>query len=229
MESSLFHQQEEGFQANGWSNRGHVLLYSAMILHRGEKRDRHMEGDANVSQHSSDQEALLLGEETASLFHRYGRALFAYVRLHELSREDCKDITLEVFQIALRYDDLTQISEEERFTWLRRVASHKIVDRRRRTMRHPEITLEAVAEILFTAESSDPESIVLQEEAHLRLRHLIRRLPVQEQQLLRLRYGDRLSFAQIGQLLERKETAVRKHHSRILARLRTLYEPKKGV
>ena len=51
--------------------------------HRGEKRDRHMEGDANVSQHSSDQEALLLGEETASLFHRYGHALFAYVRLHE--------------------------------------------------------------------------------------------------------------------------------------------------
>jgi RNA polymerase sigma factor (sigma-70 family) len=182
-----------------------------------------------VSQYLPDQEPFLLGEEMVSLFQRYGRALFAYVRLHALSREDCKDITLEVFQIALRYDDLSQISEAERFTWLRRVASHKIVDRRRRTTRYPETTLETVAETLFNAESSDPESIVLQEEAHIRLRHLIRRLPVPEQQLLRLRYGDRLSFAQIGQLLERKETAVRKHHSRILARLRTLYEPEKGV
>ena len=181
-----------------------------------------------MPQQPSEQEVLLLSGESNLLFNKYGRAILAYVRLHAHSREESKDITLEVFQIALQYDDLAGIKESEQLKWLRRVASHKLVDRHRHARRHPITTLETVTDILFNDNTSDPEWLALQREASAHLRHIVQGLPRLDQHILRLRYGDQLSFAEIGQLLEKKETAVRKHHSRILARLRAMYERQKG-
>lgn len=181
----------------------------------------------NVSQRSSEPELLFGQSETASLFQRYGRAIFAYVRLHALSYEECQDITLDVFQIAWTYDDLSTIQEPERLKWLRRVASHKIVDRHRRASRHPHLSLEVMTSLV--ADEHTPESLTLQREACVRLHQMIERLPLRQQQLLRLRYGDDLSFAEIGSLLNTAEATVRKQHARVLVRLRTLYEQQKGA
>jgi RNA polymerase sigma factor (sigma-70 family) len=177
-----------------------------------------------VSKPPSEPKMLFLESETSSLFNRYGRAIFAYVRLHALSYEECKDITLEVFQIAWTHDDLSAIQETEHLKWLRRVASYKVADRYRRASRHPEISLDAVTQLVPDVQSTDPESIALQREACLRLHQTIQRLPILHQQILRLRYGDGLSFAEIGQLLNKTEAAVRKQHARVLARLRALYD-----
>ncbi len=180
-----------------------------------------------MSQLSSEPEMLFGQSETSSLFHFYGRAIFAYVRLHAFSYQECQDITLEVFQIAWSHDDLSTIPETERLKWLRRVASYKITDRHRHASRHPQLSLEVVTS--FIADEHNPESIALQREAHVRLHQMIGRLPLRQQQLLRLRYGDGLSFAEIGHLLNQGEATVRKQHARILARLRTLYEQQKGA
>src|SRR5579872_5682675 len=102
----------------------------------------------NVSERSSEPELLFGQSETASLFQLYGRAIFAYVRLHALSYEECQDITLDVFQIAWTYNDLSTIQEPERLKWLRRVASHKIVDRHRRAIRHPHLSLEVMTSLV---------------------------------------------------------------------------------
>lgn len=181
-----------------------------------------------MSQQSSEREEILLNAENSSLFDRYGQAIFGYVRLHMHSREEIKDITLEVFQAALERDNLSWMKETDHLTWLRRVAWNKIVDRYRRATRHPEIPLERITETVVDTETSNPEYLVLQQEAQSQLRQLIQRLPILQQQIVRLRYGDRLSFAEIGQLLEKKETTIRKQHSRLLVRLRALYEDQKG-
>jgi RNA polymerase sigma-70 factor (ECF subfamily) len=184
--------------------------------------------EAGVPEQQTDKDELLLGLETTSLFNRYGQAIFGYVRLHTRSREEIKDITLEVFQAALEHDNLSWLNEAEQLTWLRRVASNKIVDRYRRATRHPEITLETISETMFDDDTSNPEHLTLQQEAHSHLHQVIQKLPTLQQQILRLRYGDRLSFAEIGRLLDKEETTVRKHHSRILARLRALYQHQEG-
>lgn len=181
-----------------------------------------------MPQQQSDKDGLLLGLENTSLFNLYGQAIFGYVRLHTQSREEIKDITLEVFQAALEHDNLSWMNEAEQLTWLRRVASNKIVDRYRRATRHPEIALETITETVCDDDTSNPEHLALQQEAHSHLRQVIQRLPTLQQQILRLRYGDRLSFAEIGRLLDKEETTVRKHHSRILTRLRALYDHQKG-
>ena len=123
-----------------------------------------------MSQRLSEPELLFGQSETASLFQRYGRAIFAYVRLHALSYEACQDITLNVFQIAWTYD-LSTIQEPERLKWLRRVASHKMVNQHRRASRHPHHSLEVMTSLV--ADEHTPESITLQQEACVCLHQMI--------------------------------------------------------
>lgn len=201
----------------------HVSPLSAMFLVEPVEK-----GAAGMSQQSSEKEEILLNAGGSSLFDRYGQAIFGYVRLHMHSREEIKDITLEVFQAALERDNLSWMKETDHLTWLRRVAWNKMVDRYRRATRHPEIMLERITETVVDTETGNPEYLVLQQETQSQLRQLIQRLPILQQQIVRLRYGDRLSFAEIGQLLEKTETTIRKQHSRLLARLRALYEDQKG-
>jgi len=54
------------------------------------------------------------------------------------------------------------------------------------------------------------------------LHQAIQTLPLVQQQLLRLRYGDGLPFAEIAILLNKREEALRKLLSRTLATLRML-------
>lgn len=63
--------------------------------------------------------------EGADLFERYGHTLFAYVRLHQLSREDAEDVMLEVFVVALENDNLSALPEgERRCLWCPFIVSH---------------------------------------------------------------------------------------------------------
>ena len=57
-----------------------------------------------------------------------------------------------------------------------------------------------------------------------RLRHLIHLLPEEEQELIRLRFVVKLGYREIGAVLNRKEDAVRKSITRLLARLKSQLE-----
>src|SRR5258708_37110062 len=110
-----------------------------------------------MPQQQSDKDGLLLGLENTSLFNLYGQAIFGYVRLHTQSREEIKDITLEVFQAALEHDNLSWMNEAEQLTWLRRVASNKIVHRYRRATRHAQIPLQSITETPGDGRSRKPD------------------------------------------------------------------------
>jgi RNA polymerase sigma factor (sigma-70 family) len=160
---------------------------------------------------------------TTALYDRYAHIIFAYLRLHLSSLEDAEDVTLEVFMAALEHHNLAGLSAQEQLMWLRRVASNKMIDIYRRTQRHPLVALESVTERLYEDESQSPEHMALRQERYQQLHVAISKLPELQQQLLQLRFGDGLRFAEIAILLNKREDALRKLLSRTLAFLRTNY------
>lgn len=162
--------------------------------------------------------------QDASLYDRYGAAIFAYMRSQQLSREDAEDLTVAVFMAALERDNLAGLSSKEQLSWLRRVAHNKLVDRYRQTTRHPSVALDQAEDMMDADIMQDPEYAALQQEEYHQLHQAIGRLPAIQQQLLHLRFGLGLPLLEIAALLNKREAAVRKQLSRTLTLLRTNYD-----
>ncbi len=159
-----------------------------------------------------------------ALYDRYASSIFAYARLHTNSWEDAEDLTLEVFLAALEHDNLSWLADVQQLAWLRRVAHNKLVDHYRRSPRLPMVPLEQVIETVQHDEALTPEQLALRREELERLYKAVSSLSLFQQQVLQLRFGEDLRFAEIAVLLNKRETAVRKLCSRTIALLRTIYE-----
>jgi RNA polymerase sigma factor (sigma-70 family) len=164
-----------------------------------------------------------IGSESHALYERYAASIFAYARLHTLSWEDAEDITLEVFTAALEQDNLSWLADKQQLIWLRRVAHNKLVDRYRRSMHVSVISLEQVVETVHAEGALSPEQAAVRREELQRLYSAVGKLSLLQQQVLQLRVGDGLRFAEIAILLNKREETVRKLYSRTLALLRTAY------
>jgi RNA polymerase sigma-70 factor (ECF subfamily) len=81
--------------------------------------------------------------------------------------------------------------------------------------------LEAAGEIL---EREDALGTLIRAEELSRIRSIIKNLNEEEQDLIRLRYVADLSFAEIADLLGKREDAVKKSVYRLLARLKSQME-----
>src|SRR6266436_4962594 len=160
----------------------------------------------------------------AAFYDRYAASIFAYARLSTLSWEDAEDVTLEVFTAALEQANLSALTERQQLVWLRRVAHNKLVDRYRRSVHLSVIPLEQVKETVRTEEALTPEQMVLRGEELERLYKAASTLSLFQQQVLQLRFGEGLRFAEIAVLLHKREATVRKLCSRRIALLRTIYE-----
>jgi len=159
-----------------------------------------------------------------ALYQRYAASIFAYLRLHAPSWEEAEDLLLEVFTAALEQENLSWLTEKQQFVWLRRVAQNKLVDRYRRSMHFSTLPLEQVIETVQVEEALTPEQLVVRREELEQLYTTIGKLSLLQQQVLQLRVGDGLRFAEIAVLLNKREEAVRKMFSRALALLRAIYD-----
>ena len=159
----------------------------------------------------------------ATLYLQHAPTIFAYLRLHAASREDAEDILLEVFLEALEYGSLAERSENTQRAWLRSVAHHKMVDRYRQVTRHRSVALEHVAETLYEDEALSPEQKALQQEEYEQVSMTVKRLPVLQQEVVRLRFVHGLRCSEIAAVLDKNEGAVRKLLSRALNLLRAIY------
>jgi RNA polymerase sigma-70 factor (ECF subfamily) len=118
------------------------------------------------------------------------------------------------------YEVLDRYRERGLFSaWLFRIAQSKMNDHFRRSKR--EVGLEAAGELL---EREDALGALIRAEELTRMRSLIQHLEAEDQELIRLRYVAELSFAEMAELLNRREDAVKKAVYRLLARLKNEME-----
>jgi len=159
----------------------------------------------------------------STLYDRHGAIILAYARSHTASWQDAEDLTLEVFLRALEYDNLSWLSPKQQLVWLWRVAHNKFIDSYRHPVQPPTVPLVEAMEHMCRDKGPTPEQLVLRREEIEWLYKAVGTLPLQQQQVLQLRYGEDLRFAEIAVLLNKREATVRKSCSRGLALLRKTY------
>ena len=162
-------------------------------------------------------------QEMTLLYRKHAPGLLAYVRMHITSAEDAEDLLVEVFMAALENKKIATLSEKEKQLWLWRVTRNKVIDTYRRAKTRQNVTLEQVADSLFEDEMAGPEHAALRQEDYMDLYAHLQRLPLLQQQILRMRFGQDLTCSEIATRLGKQENVVRVTLSRTLNLLRKIY------
>lgn len=171
------------------------------------------EGDVN-----KDREARQSLGSFKLLYLKWLLPVYHYFYYRVENAKDAEDLTSQVFLKV--YEELPNYRERGYFSaWLFTLVRHNAADFFRK--QPPDISFDTAGPADQTPDLL--AQTILTDEIQL-LRHLIRSLPEKEQELIQLRFVMGLSYREIGEMLNRKEDAIRKSISRLLARLQNQLE-----
>jgi RNA polymerase sigma-70 factor, ECF subfamily len=152
------------------------------------------------------------------LYNHFVQPIYRYLYSQVGTVHDAEDLTSQTFMTA--YESLPRYREKGYFSaWLFRIARSRMIDHFRGARR--EVGLQA-AKSMKTV--NDALGQVIQDEELGHLQSLICELTEEEQDLIRLRYVADLSFAEMADVLGKREDAVKKSVYRLLARLKSQME-----
>jgi RNA polymerase sigma-70 factor, ECF subfamily len=159
-----------------------------------------------------DQEAFGL------LYERYVERIYSYIFYRTGNTYDAEDLTEKVFFRAMHHISTYRNQGLPFSAWLYRIAHNLVANWHRDNSRRKEIPLDD--RMLGTYRGDHPEIELLKNEEQDRLIWAIRQLPPERQQLLILKFVEHLSNAEIGQIIGRKEGAVKSLYHRTLLAMR---------
>ncbi len=161
-----------------------------------------------------------------ALYDRYSRLILAYLCQHIANVQDAEDLLVEVFLAALNKPGFASLVAEHQIAWLRRVAHNKMVDYLRREKRLTLVSLEEAQE----SESTEltPEQYSMRRENYALLYQSLAHLSAEQQELIRLRYGEGLRLIEIAAHLQKPDGTVRKQFLRAIRNLRKFYNQSAG-
>lgn len=155
----------------------------------------------------------------AELYLRYAPRVFAYLCTRTNSADDATDLTQQVFANALagigRYQERTAPFS----AWLFRIARNAATDLNRR--RRPALPLEAAAELVDPA---DPAQAAMAADDIRQLKALVAQLAESDRDMLEFRFAAGLTSREIGALVGRSESAVKKQLWRVLQMLKERHD-----
>ena len=170
-----------------------------------------------------DDQALALatqGDKQAfgALYDKYAARIYNYIYYRTGSNQDAEDLTSRVFFRAMRH--ITNYTDRgvPFSAWLYRIAHNLVANWHRDSSRRQEVELEDG----YRASKGDeyPEIALEESEEQNALLNLIRKLPEERQQLLILKFVEHMSNADIGQIMDRTEGAIKSLYHRTLLSLR---------
>jgi RNA polymerase sigma-70 factor (ECF subfamily) len=152
------------------------------------------------------------GSALAQIYDAYTRDIYRYIFSKVGNSPDAEDLTAQTFVAVL--ESLPRYRHRGQFSaWIFKIARNKVMDHFRRSKHNP---LEIPLDIAY---SDGMLERIIKGQAYERLASLMKTLVDEERELIRLRYVAQLSFAEIAELMGRKEDAVRKSLTRLLERL----------
>lgn len=154
-----------------------------------------------------------------SLYDLFVQPIFKYLYRRVGSQQDAEDLTSQTFISA--FESISDYRERGHFAaWLFQIARYKLVDYYR--SKGQVQTVEDAKKQLRT-EDKTLHRMVKDEELH-HLQGLIGGLDDQAQDLIYLRYVAGLSYAEIGEILNKRAGTIKKSIYRLLARLKSQME-----
>lgn len=169
-----------------------------------------------VHRAASDSEAF--GE----LYQRHVRRIYNYIYYRTGDYQDAEDLTARVFQRVLKHVAKFEDKGVPFSAWLYRIAHNLVANWHRDQSRKPVVPLDDYA--VVSGSSVHPEAQAVAVEDGEMLLEAVRRLPPDRQQLLILKFLERLPNAQIGEIMGRTEGAIKSLYHRTLIALRTQLE-----
>ena len=152
------------------------------------------------------------------LYERYVRRIYNYIYYRTGNDHDAEDLTARVFFRALENIDRYTVRGLPFSAWLYRIAHNLVANWHRDRSRQKISPLDDLVARSLWAEA--PEALAEGREERDRLLIAIRRLPDERQQLLLLKFVERMSNAEIGLVIGRSEGAVKSLYHRTLLSLR---------
>jgi RNA polymerase sigma-70 factor (ECF subfamily) len=165
------------------------------------------------------------GAAFGELYQRYARSIYNYVYYRTGNHHEAEDLTARTFQQALSHMHSYQDRGLPFSAWLYRIAHNLVANWHRDQSRRAVISID---ELGATGAQTEPlrdgmqplEALAEDREQRERLLSAIRRLPPDRQQLLILKFVERLSNAEVAAILGRTEGAVKSLYHRTLLALR---------
>ncbi len=171
-------------------------------------------GDEAVLVEQAKTDPVAFGE----LYERYVKRIFNYIYYRTGNEHDAEDLTARVFHRALENIDRYTVRGLPFSAWLYRIAHNLVANWHRDRSRRKVTPLDEKVVRSLWAEA--PENVAEVREEQDQLLAAIRLLPADRQQLLLLKFVERMSNAEIGLILGRSEGAVKSLYHRTLLSLR---------
>ena len=158
--------------------------------------------------------------EFGKLYEIYVTRIYNYIYFRVDDAHDAEDITARVFFNALKSISSYKHMGLPFSAWLYRIAHNLVANHHRDHSRLKEISLESIPDPILPQKHEHPETTMQKtDEANLLLA-LISDLPPVRQELISLKFMDKLSNAEIGKILRKSEGAVKSLYHRTLLELR---------
>lgn len=156
-----------------------------------------------------------------TLYERYVQKIYSYLYYRTGNAHDAEDLTARVFQRAMANLGGYTSRGLPFSAWLYRIAHNLVANWHRDQGRRQLLPLhEAARQDWQALQTEAPEAVAETREAQTHLLEAIHQLPAERQQLLVLKFVERLSNAEIGQIMHRSEGAVKSLYHRTLVALR---------
>jgi RNA polymerase sigma-70 factor (ECF subfamily) len=152
------------------------------------------------------------------LYRLHVRRIYNYIYYRTGNHHDAEDLTARVFYRALQNIGRYQERGAPFSAWLYRIAHNAVANWHRDKRWSQTLALEDLAGQL--EHGDDPQRMTERLEAQEHLLQLVRSLPPERQQLLVLKFVERLSNQEIGEIMGRTEGAIKSLYHRTLLALR---------
>ncbi|MCI0394117.1 MAG: sigma-70 family RNA polymerase sigma factor [Chloroflexi bacterium] len=156
-------------------------------------------------------------EAFGRLYELYVDRIYSYVYYRTGNQREAEDLTARVFMRAIQHIGRYEDQGAPFSAWLYRIARNLVANWYRDQSRRQIISLDQISHWQVEDNPELASELVENQEALL---EAIRRLPSERQELLILKYVERLSNVEVGQIMGRSEGAIKSLYHRTLLSLR---------